>query len=78
MGIIFIDSLRNRRIRADLTEQLVLARTEGLDNRHRRATSFIGSSFAGEPWVRACRGRGKALVCWTPYCNQFIMDEMES
>lgn len=55
---------------------LVLARTEGLDYRLRRATTLVQSLFAGEARLRVYEGTGKALVCWTPYWNQYVMDMM--
>jgi uncharacterized protein (AIM24 family) len=57
--------------------KLVIARTVGVDYQFRRATSFFGAFFSGEPWVRIYQGKGKALVCWTPYWNQYIMSKME-
>jgi uncharacterized protein (AIM24 family) len=56
--------------------KLVLARTEGLDYRYRRATTLIQSMFAGEARMRVYEGSGKALVCWTPYWNKYVMDAM--
>lgn len=56
--------------------RLVLARTEGLDYRLRRATTLVQSFFAGEARLRVYAGTGKALVCWTPYWNQHVMEMM--
>ena len=56
--------------------KLVLARTEGLDYRLRRATTLVQSFFAGEARLRVYAGTGKALVCWTPYWNQYVMQMM--
>jgi uncharacterized protein (AIM24 family) len=56
--------------------KLVLARTEGLDYRMRRPTSLVQSLFSGEAAMRAYQGTGKALVCWTPYWNQYIVNVM--
>jgi uncharacterized protein (AIM24 family) len=56
--------------------KLVLARTEGLDYRMRRPTSLVQSLFSGEVAIRAYQGTGKALVCWTPYWNQYIVNVM--
>lgn len=56
--------------------RLVLARTEGLDYRLRRATTLVQSFFAGEARLRVYAGTGKALVCWTPYWNQYVMEMM--
>jgi uncharacterized protein (AIM24 family) len=56
--------------------KLVLARTEGLDYRLRRATTLIQSMFAGEARLRVYEGTGKALVCWTSYWNRYVMERM--
>jgi uncharacterized protein (AIM24 family) len=56
--------------------KLVLARTEGLDYRMRRPTSLVQSLFSGEAAMRAYQGTGKALVCWTPYWNQYVANMM--
>jgi len=56
--------------------KLVLARTEGVDYRIRRATTLVQSWFAGESRIRVYEGSGKALVCWTPYWNQYVMEMM--
>ena len=55
--------------------KLVLARTEGLAYRMRRATSLVQSLFSGEAAMRVYEGTGKALVCWTPYWNQRSEDD---
>ena len=52
--------------------RLVLARTVGLRFSARRPAGFIQSRIAGEPLTRCYRGTGKALVCWTPYWNQYM------
>ena len=56
---------------------LVLARTEGLEFRIRRVTKFFQSFLAGESRMRYYEGTGKALVCWTPYWNEFMMNRMQ-
>jgi uncharacterized protein (AIM24 family) len=56
--------------------KLVLARTEGLDYRMRRPTSLVQSLFSGERAMRSYQGTGKALVCWTPYWNQYVVNLM--
>ena len=65
-------TLKNERLMVE--GKLVLARTEGLDYRLRRATTFIQSLFAGEARLRVYEGTGKALVCWTPYWNRYVME----
>jgi uncharacterized protein (AIM24 family) len=54
--------------------KLVIARTESLEYRVRRATKFLQSFISGEGGLRTYQGKGKALVCWTPYWNQYMMN----
>jgi uncharacterized protein (AIM24 family) len=54
--------------------RLVLARTADLRFRSRRPAGLIQSWIAGEPRVRIYSGTGKALVCWTPFWNQYMHD----
>ena len=68
-------TLKNERLMVE--DKLVLARTEGLDYRLRRATTFIQSLFAGEARLRVYEGTGKALVCWTPYWNRYVMEMIQ-
>jgi uncharacterized protein (AIM24 family) len=56
--------------------RLVIARTEGLEYRVRRATKFFQSFISGERALRTYQGKGKALVCWTPYWNQYLMNAL--
>ncbi len=65
-------TLNNERLMVE--GKLVLARTEGLDYRFRRATSLVQSLFAGEARLRVYEGTGKALVCWTPYWNRYVAE----
>ncbi len=67
-------TLKNERLMVE--GKLVLARTEGLDYRLRRATTLIQSLFAGEARLRVYEGTGKALVCWTPYWNRYVMERI--
>ncbi|MGH6901546.1 MAG: AIM24 family protein [Geminicoccaceae bacterium] len=60
--------------RLSVEGKLVIARTEGLDYRVRRATKFLQSFISGEGAVRTYQGEGKALVCWTPYWTQYMMN----
>jgi uncharacterized protein (AIM24 family) len=64
-------TLENERLMVE--GKLVLARTEGLAYRMRRATSLVQSLFSGESAMRAYEGTGKALVCWTPYWNHYVL-----
>jgi uncharacterized protein (AIM24 family) len=52
--------------------RLVLARTVGLRYRVRRPAGYVQSVLAGEPRARCYAGKGKALVCWTPFWNQYM------
>jgi len=56
--------------------RIVLGWTEGLRFSVKRPGGYIRSLLAGEPRARAYRGTGRALVCWTPYWNQYIHDMM--
>jgi uncharacterized protein (AIM24 family) len=67
-------TLKNERLMVE--GKLVIARTEGLDYRLRRATTLIQSFFAGEARLRVYEGTGKALVCWTPYWNRYVMERI--
>ena len=67
-------TLKDERLMVE--DKLVLARTEGLDYRMRRPTSLVQSLFSGEAAMRAYQGTGKALVCWTPYWNQYVANMM--
>jgi uncharacterized protein (AIM24 family) len=68
-------TLENERLMVE--GKLVLARTEGLAYRMRRATSLVQSLFSGESAMRAYEGTGKALVCWTPYWNQYVLEMIQ-
>jgi uncharacterized protein (AIM24 family) len=67
-------TLKNERLMIE--GKLVLARTEGLDYRLRRATTLIQSMFAREARLRVYEGTGRALVCWTPYWNRYVAERM--
>jgi uncharacterized protein (AIM24 family) len=58
--------------------KVVLARTEGVDYLRRRVSALVPSLLSGEPVMRVYRGTGKALVCWTPYWNQYVIDMIRS
>jgi uncharacterized protein (AIM24 family) len=57
--------------------KVVLARTEGVDYLRRRVSALVPSLLSGEPVMRVYRGTGKALVCWTPYWNQYVIDMIQ-
>ena len=67
-------TLKNDRLMIE--GKLVLARTEGLDYRLRRATTLIQSMFAREARLPVYEGTGTALVCWTPYWNRYVAEKM--
>jgi uncharacterized protein (AIM24 family) len=57
--------------------KVVLARTEGVDYLRRRVSALVPSLLSGEPVMRLYRGTGKALVCWTPYWNQYVIEMIQ-
>jgi uncharacterized protein (AIM24 family) len=57
--------------------KVVLARTEGVDYLRRRVSALVPSLLSGEPVMRVYRGTGKALVCWTPYWNQYVLEMIQ-
>jgi uncharacterized protein (AIM24 family) len=63
---------------ADIRVQgrLVLGRTDGLRFRSVRAAKFPRNLIAGQRRLRQFEGAGKALVCWTPYWNEYLYDRM--
>jgi uncharacterized protein (AIM24 family) len=62
----------------DLSVQgrLVLGRTDGLQFYSRRSAPFPLDLLAGQRRLRVYSGTGKALVCWTPYWNQYMYQTM--
>jgi uncharacterized protein (AIM24 family) len=54
--------------------RIVLARTDGLRYTVRRPAGYFRSIIAGEPRARCFSGVGRALVCWTPFWNQYMHD----
>jgi uncharacterized protein (AIM24 family) len=54
----------------------VMGRTEGLRFSVRRPAGFIQSMIAGERLARVYTGKGRALVCWTSYWNQYMHDKI--
>jgi uncharacterized protein (AIM24 family) len=67
-------TLKNDRLLVE--GKLVLARTEGVHYLRRRVSALVPSLLSGEPVMRLYRGTGKALVCWTPYWNKYVMEMM--
>jgi uncharacterized protein (AIM24 family) len=60
--------------KGDLSVQgrLVLGRTDGLQFHSRRSSPFPMDLLSGQQRLRVYSGTGKALVCWTPYWNQYM------
>lgn len=56
--------------------RLVLGRTEGLRFSSRPAARFPRSLISGQKRLRVYTGKGKALVCWTPYWNEHLYRRM--
>lgn len=56
--------------------RLVLGRTRGLRFSSQRSARFPRNLISGQKRLRAFQGRGKALVCWTPYWNQHMYQRM--
>lgn len=56
--------------------RLVLGRTRGPRFSLERAGSIWAAPLLGQKRLRAFRGQGRALVCWTPYWNQHIYEMM--
>lgn len=56
--------------------RLVLGRTAGLRFRSVRSASFPRNMISGQKRMRLFEGRGKVLVAWTPYWNQFMYNRM--
>jgi uncharacterized protein (AIM24 family) len=62
--------------RMDVQGRLVLGRTDGLRFRSVRSARIPRNFISGQSRLRRYEGTGKALVCWTPYWNQFIYENM--
>lgn len=56
--------------------RIVLGRTDGLTFRSERSARFPRNLISGQNRLRSFRGSGKALVCWTPYWNEYLYDRM--
>ncbi len=52
--------------------RLVLGRTDGLRFVSERAAAFPRNLISGQRRLRAYKGDGRALVCWTPYWNEHM------
>ncbi|MCX7301163.1 MAG: AIM24 family protein [Rhodobacterales bacterium] len=58
--------------------RLILGRTSGLRFTARRPSTFFRSMISGQQLLRSYSGKGKALVCWTPYWNERLLKSLES
>lgn len=58
--------------------RLILGRTAGLSFSARRPSTFFRSMISGQQLFRSYSGKGKALVCWTPYWNERLLKSLES
>jgi len=56
--------------------RLVLGRTHGLRFHSERSAPIPRNFISGQKRMRVFRGTGKALVCWTPYWNQHMYEQM--
>jgi uncharacterized protein (AIM24 family) len=56
--------------------RLVLGYTGGLKFSSRRISGFFRSMLIGQKRLRVLSGKGKALVCWTPYWNQHLYESV--
>jgi uncharacterized protein (AIM24 family) len=56
--------------------RLVLGRTEGLRFHSCRSAPFPRNFLSGQTRLRVYRGTGKLLVCWTPYWNQHMYENL--
>ena len=56
--------------------RIVLGRTEGLKFSSQRSARFPRNLISGQKRLRVFSGTGNALVCWTPYWNQHMYNEM--
>ncbi len=54
----------------------MLVRTRGLRFTSQRSARFPRNFISGQKRLRVYQGRGKALVCWTPYWNQHMYQRM--
>lgn len=56
--------------------RLVLGRTSGLKFKSVRSARFPRNFISGQQRLRLYEGRGKALVSWTPYWNEYLHSRM--
>ncbi len=56
--------------------RLVLGRTDGLRFSSQRSAPFPRNLISGQNRLRVFTGKGKALVCWTPYWNEHLYKRM--
>jgi uncharacterized protein (AIM24 family) len=56
--------------------RIILGRTAGLRFTSERPASFPRSIISGQSRLRALRGTGQVLVCFTPYWNNHLYELM--
>ena len=56
--------------------RLVLGRTDGLRFRSVRSARFPRNFISGQKRMRLFEGRGRVMVAWTPYWNQYMYTRM--
>jgi uncharacterized protein (AIM24 family) len=56
--------------------RLVLGRTDGLRFRSVRSARFPRNFISGQRRMRLFEGKGKVMVAWTPYWNQYMYNRM--
>jgi uncharacterized protein (AIM24 family) len=60
----------------DVQGKLVLGRTSGLKFHSVRSARFPRNFISGQTRLRRFEGKGRALVCWTPYWNEHLYQHM--
>lgn len=60
----------------DVQGRLVLGRTSGLKFKSIRSARFPRNFISGQTRLRRFEGKGRALVCWTPYWNEHLYQHM--
>ncbi len=73
-GPVELVSVENAELRVQ--GRLVLGHTAGLRFYSRHATTWLQSFISGQERLRVYVGTGQALVCWTPYWNQYLYERV--
>lgn len=56
--------------------RLILGRTDGLRFYSERSARFPRNFLSGQTRMRVFRGSGRAIVCWTPYWNHHMYQQL--